>query len=48
MHLKYKLIGNNDTTNILKTVLNNRGIENYNKYLALCDNCSDNWDNLNL
>lgn len=47
MHLKYKLIGNNDTTNILKTVLNNRGIENYNKYLALCDNCSDNWDNLN-
>lgn len=47
MHLKYKLTGNNDTTNILKTVLNNRGIENYNKYLALCDNCSDNWDNLN-
>ena len=47
MHLKYKLIGNNDTTNILKTVLNNRGIENYNKYLALCDNCSYNWDNLN-
>lgn len=47
MHLKYKLIGNNDTTNILKTVLNNRGIENYNKYLALCDNCSDNWDHLN-
>ena len=47
MHLKYKLTGNNDTTNILKTVLNNRGIENYNEYLALCDNCSDNWDNLN-
>lgn len=46
MHLKYKLIGNNDTTNILKTVLNNRGIENYNKYLALCDNCSDDWNNL--
>lgn len=47
MHLKYKLTGNNDTTNILKTVLNNRGIENYNKYLALCDNCSDDWNNLN-
>lgn len=46
MHLKYKLTGNNDTTNILKTVLNNRGIENYNKYLALCDNCSDDWNNL--
>lgn len=47
MHLKYRLTGNNDTTNILKTVLNNRGIEDYNKYLELCDNCSDDWHNLN-
>ena len=33
--MQYKLIGNNDTNNIIKTVLQNRGIENWKKYLEL-------------
>ena len=33
--MKYKLIGNNDTNNIIKTVLKNRGIENWKEYLNL-------------
>lgn len=37
--MKYKLYenGNNDTSNILKEVLNNREIDDYNKYLDLDD-----------
>lgn len=44
--MQYKLIGNNDTNNIIKTVLNNRSINEYNKYLNLYDNCYDNYSNL--
>ena len=33
--MKYKLIGSNDTSDIAKTILNNRGISNVNKYLHL-------------
>lgn len=33
--LRYKLIGNNDTSNIIKTVLQNRGIENWQEYTQL-------------
>ena len=35
--LKYKLIGNNDTGNIIKTVLQNRGIEDVDVYLNLTE-----------
>lgn len=44
--MNYKLIGDNDTRNIIKTVLNNRGIEDHNKYLELSDNCADDWHSL--
>ena len=33
--MKYKLIGTNNTTNIIKTILNNRGIEDWEDYLHL-------------
>lgn len=33
--LRYKLIGSNDTGNIIKTVLQNRGIENWEEYTQL-------------
>ena len=33
--MKYKLIGSNDTNNIIKTVLNNRGIEDWKGYINL-------------
>jgi hypothetical protein len=33
--LKYKLIGSNDTNNIIKTVLSNRGIKDWKRYLSL-------------
>jgi hypothetical protein len=33
--LRYELIGNNDTDNIIKTVLQNRGIENWQEYTQL-------------
>ena len=36
-YLKYRLIGNNDIHNIIKTVLNNRGIEDTDTYLHLTD-----------
>ena len=35
--MKYRLIGNNDIHNIIKTVLNNRGIEDTDTYLHLTD-----------
>ena len=37
MYLQYKLYekGNNDTSNVLKEVLKNRGIDDYNRYLNL-------------
>lgn len=33
--MQYKLIGSNDTSNIIQTVLNNRGIEDWQGYLNL-------------
>lgn len=33
--LRYKLIGSNDTSNIIQTVLHNRGIENWGEYIQL-------------
>lgn len=33
--MKYQLIGNNDTGNIIETVLNNRGIEDWSGYINL-------------
>ena len=37
--MKYKLIGNNDTNNIIEQVLLNRGIVNPIEYLSLNDSC---------
>lgn len=34
--MQYKLIGTNNTNNIIKTILNNRGIEDWEEYLNLC------------
>ena len=33
--MQYKLIGNNDTSNIIKTVLQNRGIDDWKGYSQL-------------
>ena len=33
--MRYKLLGNNDTNNIIQTILNNRGIKDWKKYLSL-------------
>ncbi len=33
--MQYKLIGNNDTSNIIETVLHNRGVDNWREYLTL-------------
>ena len=33
--MQYKLTGSNDTKNIIKTVLNNRGIKEWKKYIQL-------------
>lgn len=33
--MQYKLVGDNDTSNIIRTVLNNRGIEDWENYLKL-------------
>lgn len=44
--MKYKLIGTNDIDNIIKTVLNNRGIENWEDYLNLDEAPRDTYNNL--
>lgn len=44
--MQYKLIGNNDTSNIIKTVLNNRGIEDWKGYLCLHEAPRDTYHNL--
>lgn len=36
--LKYKLIGSNDTSNVIRTILENRGIKDVNTYLNLTEN----------
>lgn len=33
--LQYKLIGDNDTSNIIQTVLHNRGIDDWREYINL-------------
>lgn len=47
--MQYKLYnnGSNDTSNIIKEVLQNRGIENYNKYLNLNEDVIIPYQNLN-
>ena len=44
--MQYKLIGNNDTTNITKTILNNRGIENWEEYINIFQAPRDTYNNL--
>lgn len=44
--MKYKLIGSNDTNNIIKTVLNNRGIEDWKGYINLSKAPRDTYENL--
>lgn len=44
--MKYKLIGNNDTKNIIKTILTNRGIENPEEYINLSEDSVCDWQNL--
>ena len=48
--MRYKLIGNNDTGNIIKTVLQNRGIKNWKEYIELNSIDSEEYkglDNIN-
>ena len=44
--MRYKLIGSNDTENIIKTVLNNRGIDDWKSYLSLNEASRDTYHNL--
>ena len=44
--LKYKLIGDNDTNNIIKTALHNRGIEDWEQYINLQHASRETYKNL--
>lgn len=44
--LRYELIGSNDTGNIIKTVLQNRGIEDWERYIGLNVAARDTYNNL--
>lgn len=44
--MRYKLIGSNNTDNVIKTILNNRGIENWEAYINLCCASRDSYINL--
>lgn len=44
--MQYKLIGTNDTSDLIKTVLNNRGIEDWKGYLSLNEAPRDTYHNL--
>lgn len=44
--MKYKLIGNNDATNVIDTILHNRGIENTEKYLNLSEDDIEDYNDL--
>ncbi len=47
--MKYQLIGNNDTQNIIETILRNRGVNNTQKYLKLTDDVvQSGWDLSNM
>lgn len=45
--LKYKLIGDNDTSNAIKTILKNRKIDDWNKYINLSTANRNTYKNLN-
>lgn len=42
----YKLIGNNDSSNVVETILNNRGINDVDRYLHLTENDIENYNDL--
>lgn len=44
--MRYKLIGTNDTSNIIKTALNNRGVGDWQEYLSLHEASRDTYHNL--
>lgn len=44
--MQYKLIGTNSTENIIKTILNNRGIEDWEAYINLCCASRDSYTDL--
>ena len=44
--MRYELIGTNDTSNIIKTILNNRGIEDANTYLHLTNAVLQDYNDL--
>ena len=44
--MRYELIGNNDTHNIINTILKNRGISDPDRYLNLSEDCICDWNNL--
>lgn len=44
--MKYKLIGDNNTNNIIEQVLINRGVQYYDEYLHLNDSCCDDYKDL--
>lgn len=44
--LKYKLIGSNDIKNLIKTVLNNRGVEDWSNYLQLKQSSRETYHDL--
>ena len=44
--MTYKLIGNNDSSNVVETILNNRGIKDCEKYINLSTSSKDLYNNL--
>lgn len=44
--MQYRLIGTNDLSNIIKTTLNNRGVDNWKEYLSLHEAPRDTYHNL--
>lgn len=44
--MKYKLIGSNDTNNIIETILTNRGVSNPKEYIGLSEKSICNWQDL--
>lgn len=47
--MEYKLFHNslNDKDNIIQTVLLNRGVKDWSKYLSLDESCCENYNKLN-
>ena len=44
--MKYKLIGSNNTNNIIETILTNRGVSNPKEYIGLSEKSICNWQDL--